>query len=408
MSKILAVFLFEFRSTVRRRSFQISTVAFPLVIIAIILVVAILSAIDAGADEESTFLGYVDRWGKLPTQSQVGSRLIPYSSEEAARSALVDEDIEAYFVIPADYVETGLVQEYSTSESSIFDDGAESAVLKILLVQALVEGQVPEAVAARLQSPLRIERARLTTEGEAAPEEKDEFSRFLIPYIFGLMLLMSIFMTSGLLVQAIGEEKQSRTVEILLSSISAFTLITGKVLGLGAAGLLQIIIWLFTARILIFAGDSLTSLPIEDAITIEPAVMVLIILFFLLGYLFFATLLAAIGAMATTPHEGQQMSAMVIVPGIIPYMLFAVIINEPDGVIARVLTFIPITAPITAMLRLSASTIPWGDFALSLLILALSIAGALFISSRIFRAFLLLYGRRPGLREVWRALRTAS
>ena len=228
MSKILAVFLFEFRSTVRRRSFQISTVAFPLVIIAIILVVAILSAIDAGADEESTFLGYVDRWGKLPTQSQVGSRLIPYSSEEAARSALVDEDIEAYFVIPADYVETGLVQEYSTSESSIFDDGAESAVLKILLVQALVEGQVPEAVAARLQSPLRIERARLTTEGEAAPEEKDEFSRFLIPYIFGLMLLMSIFMTSGLLVQAIGEEKQSRTVEILLSSISAFTLITGK------------------------------------------------------------------------------------------------------------------------------------------------------------------------------------
>ena len=408
MSKILAVFLFEFRSTVRRRSFQISTVAFPLVIIAIILVVAILSAIDAGTDEESTFLGYVDRWGKLPTQSQVGSRLIPYSSEEAARSALVDEDIEAYFVIPADYVETGLVQEYSTSESSIFDDGTESAVLKILLVQALVEGQVPEAVAARLQSPLRIERARLTTEGEAAPEEKDEFSRFLIPYIFGLMLLMSIFMTSGLLVQAIGEEKQSRTVEILLSSISAFTLITGKVLGLGAAGLLQIIIWLFTARILIFAGDSLTPLPIEDAITIEPAVMALIILFFLLGYLFFATLLAAIGAMATTPHEGQQMSAIVIVPGIIPYMLFAVIINEPDGVIARILTFIPITAPITAMLRLSASTIPWADFGLSLLILLLSIGGALYISSRIFRAFLLLYGRRPGLREVWRALRTAS
>ena len=95
----------------------------------------------------------MDRWGKLPTQSPAGSPLIPYSSEEAARSALLDEDIEAYFVIPADYVETGLVQEYSTSESSIFNDGTESAVLKILLVQALVEGQVPEAVAARLQSP---------------------------------------------------------------------------------------------------------------------------------------------------------------------------------------------------------------------------------------------------------------
>ena len=407
MSKILAVFLFEFRSTVRRRSFQISTAAFPLVIITIILVVTILSTINAGADEESTLLGYVDRWGKLPTQSPAGSRMVPYSSEEAARSALLDEDIEAYFVIPADYVETGLVQEYSTSESSIFNANAESAVLKILLVQALVEGHVPESVADRLQSPLRIERARLTAEGDAALKERDPFSRFLVPYIFGLMLLMSIFMTSGLLVQAIAEEKQSRTVEILLSSVSAFTLITGKVLGLGAAGLLQIIIWLLTARVLIFAGESLVPLPL-DAIVIEPAVMVVILLFFILGYLFFATLLAAIGAMATTPHEGGQMSAIVIVPGVVPYMLLAVIINEPDGHIARILTFIPITAPITAMLRLSASTIPWADFGVSLLILVFSIGGGLYLSARVFRAFLLLYGRRPGLREIWRALRTAS
>ena len=407
MSKILAVFLFEFRSTLRRRSFQISTAAFPLVIITIILVVTILSTINAGADEESTLLGYVDRWGKLPTQSPAGSRMVPYSSEEAARSALLDEDIEAYFVIPADYVETGLVQEYSTSESSIFNANAESAVLKILLVQALVEGHVPESVADRLQSPLRIERARLTAEGDAALKERDTFSRFLVPYIFGLMLLMSIFMTSGLLVQAIAEEKQSRTVEILLSSVSAFTLITGKVLGLGAAGLLQIIIWLLTARVLIFAGESLVPLPL-DAIVIEPAVMVVILLFFILGYLFFATLLAAIGAMATTPHEGGQMSAIVIVPGVVPYMLLAVIINEPDGHIARILTFIPITAPITAMLRLSASTIPWADFGVSLLILVFSIGGGLYLSARVFRAFLLLYGRRPGLREIWRALRTAS
>ena len=408
MSKILAVFLFEFRSTLRRRSFQISTAAFPLVIITVILVVTILSTINAGADEESTLLGYVDRWGKLPTQSPAGSRMVPYSSEEAARSALLDEDIEAYFVIPADYVETGLVQEYSTSESSIFNANAESAVLKILLVQALVEGHVPESVADRLQSPLRIERARLTAEGDAALKERDTFSRFLVPYIFGLMLLMSIFMTSGLLVQAIAEEKQSRTVEILLSSVSAFTLITGKVLGLGAAGLLQIIIWLLTARVLIFAGESLVPLPLEDAIVIEPAVMVVILLFFILGYLFFATLLAAIGAMATTPHEGGQMSAIVIVPGVVPYMLLAVIINEPDGHIARILTFIPITAPITAMLRLSASTIPWADFGVSLLILVFSIGGGLYLSAKVFRAFLLLYGRRPGLREIWRALRTAS
>ena len=408
MSKILAVFLFEFRSTLRRRSFQISTAAFPLVIITVILVVTILSTINAGADEESTLLGYVDRWGKLPTQSPAGSRMVPYSSEEAARSALLDEDIEAYFVIPADYVETGLVQEYSTSESSIFNANAESAVLKILLVQALVEGHVPESVADRLQSPLRIERARLTAEGDAALKERDTFSRFLVPYIFGLMLLMSIFMTSGLLVQAIAEEKQSRTVEILLSSVSAFTLITGKVLGLGAAGLLQIIIWLLTARVLIFAGESLVPLPLENAIVIEPAVMVLIILFFILGYLFFATLLAAIGAMATTPHEGGQMSAIVIVPGVVPYMLLAVIINEPDGHIARILTFIPITAPITAMLRLSSSTIPWADFGVALLILVFSIGGGLYLSARVFRAFLLLYGRRPGLREIWRALRTAS
>ena len=398
MSKILAVFLFEFRSTVRRRSFQISTAAFPLVIITIILVVTILSTINAGADEESTLLGYVDRWGKLPTQSPAGSRMIPYSSEEAARSALLDEDIEAYFVIPADYVETGLVKEYSTSESSIFNANAESAVLKILLVQALVEGHVPESVADRLQSPLRIERARLTAEGDAALKERDTFSRFLVPYIFGLMLLMSIFMTSGLLVQAIAEEKQSRTVEILLSSVSAFTLITGKVLGLGAAGLLQIIIWLLTARVpdirrRIFGPPTTRRRNCHRA-----GGNGLDLLFFILGYLFFATLLAAIGAMATTPHEGGQMSAIVIVPGVVPYMLLAVIINEPDGHIARILplSLSQLPSPPCSGCRHRPSL---ADFGVSLLILVFSIGGGLYLSARVFRAFLLLYGRRPGLRR---------
>ena len=400
MNKLFPVFLYELRSTLRRRTYQIMTAAFPVLGLAILLLIRLISTL--AGEEELELRGYVDRWGRLPGELPAEAPLRPYPSQEDAQAALLNEEIEAYFVIPANYVETGVVQEYTTSESGIFSDG--DTVLRALLIQALVDEVSPE-IAARVQRPVRIETVRLTPEGEIAPEERDEFSRFIIPYGFSILLFMAIAFSSGLLVESVTEEKQSRTIEIFLSSVSPITLMAGKILGLGAASLLQILVWLLSAWLLASVAGSIFSLPGD--IAIDPVMLALGVIFFLLAYLFFGTILAGLGAMMSSPQEGSPIAGVVSMLAIVPIFFIAPIIDEPNGALARVFTFIPFTTPITVMLRLSAATLPWLDMVGGAVVLALSSVGGIFLSARVFRAFLLLYGRRPGLREIWRALRTA-
>ncbi len=130
--------------------------------------------------------------------------------------------------------------------------------------------------------------------------------------------------------------------------------------------------------------------------------------YFLLGYFFFASVLAGVGAMATTPQESSQLGTFVTLPAAVPFFILSFIIGEPNGTIARVLTFIPLTAPLTAMLRLSAATPPWPDLLGGAVVLVASTVAVIFLSARVFRAFVLLYGRRPGLAEFWRALRASG
>lgn len=403
-SRLLTILLFEFRSAVRRRGYQIMTAAFPLVGAILLLLARIIGA--GGGEATPSPRGYVDLWGRLPSEAPLETGLRAYASEERARNALLAGQIESYFVIPADYIEMGLVHQYATSEGDLLGDTFGPAVLRALLIQALVVDQVGAEIAMRVQLPLQIERVRLTLEGPAAPVGRDGFTRFLIPYAFSVLLMTSIFMASGLLIQSVTEEKQSRTIEVLLSSVSAFTLMAGKLLGLGIAGLLQVLVWLISAPFLAALAGRL--LPLPGSLQVPPDMVAVGVLFFLLGYLFFGTLQSAVGAMATTPQEGAQLGGLLSMLVASPLFFIVPILDDPSGTVARAFTFIPFTSPITVMLRLSSASPPWLEIALGALLLALSTAGALFLAARIFRAYLLLYGRRPSLREVWRTLRAAE
>ena len=404
MSKLFSVYMFELRAMLRRRGFIFMTGALPLVGLTVIVILRIVSAVNA--DEPPTIRGFVDHWGKLPTERLDDLRLMPYPDENAAQAALLREEIDAFFVIPANYVETGNVQQFATSESGVFGDTSTGAALRSILVRALVEDNVAPDIAERIQFPISVDRVRLTRTGQTTPAARAALSRFLVPYIFSIMLMTSIFFSSGILVQSVSEEKQSRTIEVLLSSVSPITLMGGKILGLGTAGLVQIVVWLISARILVSFAEAVS--PILDSLTIEPGMILLGIVFFLLGYLFFGTVLAGIGAMVTSPQEGGQLAGFVSMSAAVPFFLIAMIIDQPGGALARTLTFIPFTSPLTVMLRMSATTLPWLDFLIASLILAASTVVALFLSARIFRAYLLLYGRRPGVRELLRTLRTAD
>jgi ABC-2 type transport system permease protein len=217
---------------------------------------------------------------------------------------------------------------------------------------------------------------------------------------------MAIFSSSGYLLQGLGEEKENRIMEILLSSVSARQLLTGKVLGLGAAGLVQIIVWLLSA-VFLMRWVSTTTGGILSTLQIPGNLLVLSIVYFILGYLFFAILMAGVGAIGATARESQQMSMLFLMPVWIPFWVLFFLVRNPDHVINTVLTMIPVTAPTMVFIRLGTSGIPTWELVLSISLLVAAIIGALVLAAKAFRVFLLMYGKTPRLGEIIRSLREA-
>jgi len=183
-------------------------------------------------------------------------------------------------------------------------------------------------------------------------------------------------------------------------------LLVGKVLGLGTAGLLQIAIWL--GSIAAAARFASISIPLFSEVSIPASALVLGILYFILGYLFLATIFAAIGSIVRTSREGQSWSGLITTPAaVLPMALMYLITTNPTHVVSRILTFFPLTAPITSMIRISGGTLPAWETAVSLLILLCSVALLMWLSSKIFRTYLLMYGKRPSIKEIIRSIRAA-
>jgi ABC-2 type transport system permease protein len=175
------------------------------------------------------------------------------------------------------------------------------------------------------------------------------------------------------------------------------------VIGLGAAGLLQIVVWLTTA--VIFAAiASATILPLAG-LTIPISLIVFGIVYFILGYLLFAIVMAGLGSIGSTARESSQWTMIVVMPAVIPIMLIGLFIANPNHVVFTILTLFPPTAPVTAIMRLSIASLPTWELLLSFAILIASILGAMWLASRVFRTFLLMYGKRPSFKEIWRYIR---
>ena len=399
MNRTLTIALHEFRVTVRRPSYRILTALFPLLGLLGILAYVAIQGRGIGVAKPVTF-GYVDMAGLVQGfQEQGVTTFQPFPDVAQGREALLKGDVKALYVMPPDYPSTGVVLEYTTESGLNISENA-NRPLERFLVANILGSDSPEWVHSRVRTPALVSRVQLDTSGEPVPGIQAAKAVFF--FILGLLLVMSIFMSSGFLLNSIGEEKENRVMEILLSSVTPGQLMVGKILALGAAGLLQMVVWVVAGRGLLALGANRISFLSNVSL---PGVEALVgILYFVLGYLLFATLFAGLGAITTTQRESQQITGLFVVPAIIPYYAFPYILGHPDSFIARFLTLFPLTAPITVMERLGVGAIaPW-EIAASALILLATCAGALWLVVRLFRAYLLMYGKRPGLREMWRAL----
>jgi len=403
MNKTLLIFRHEFRHTIKRTGFIILTLAPPLLILLGIGVYHIVSGITR-PPAEVTKIGYVDEVGgfdQFVTQGNI--TLVPFDTTEAATEALVAEDIKEYFVIPSDFISTGIIRRYTT-QRELRPPTATTAAIEDFISSNLLTGKVPEATAARIKAPLNLVTTTLTATGTVAPEQGG-YASLVIPGIFGALLATSLIFSSIYLLQGLGAEKENRLMEILLSSVSPRQLITGKVLGIGAAGLAQVAIWVAATPLLLnLASSSIGGF--ISAIQIPPNLLALAVVYFVLGYLLFAVLSIGVAAVSSSVREAQSLAAIFTTWAIAPFWILSLIMEFPYSPAWVILSIFPFSAPVMVILRLGLTGVPAWQLATSTAVLVLCIFGGLVLASKLLRTYMLMYGKRPNLGEIIRNLRS--
>jgi ABC-2 type transport system permease protein len=412
MRQILLVAGQELWFNIRRPGFIIMTLLIPALGLVVLLLASLFGG-QVGGFLESQFspanasTGYVDYSGVLSAAlPQYAGEFVPYPDEASARRALLAEEIEAFFVLPVDYLETGKVVVYGRGGGFSTFAAADSGDLKGFLVDHLVAGKLDEVTQMRVVAPMDIEPIALDEQGEVSKESPFSWlGDFVVPYVFSILFVIAIFTTSGFLLQGVSEEKEGRIIEILLSSINSTQLLAGKILGLGALGLIQVLFWISAGAALL--GAAVATFALAGAITVGADTIALGIVYFALGYLLFATLMAVAGSMGTTQRESQQLASIFSIAAAIPWMTMGIVFANPHSPIAVALSYFPLTSPVMMLLRLGVSDVPATQLAISIALLIVAIGFSLWAGSKIFRASLLMYGKRPSLKDLGRALRQA-
>ena len=389
-NKSLIVAKHEFLKTVKRKGFLFAALLLPLLIMLPLMFTMhyLPSLIPESATEK---IGFVDYAGFLEPEQN----FIEYRDIEAAKQALIDGNISSFFVVQKDYFNTSRITIYSKDMGSFFSPASTKTIENFLMRNLLRYGNVSGEIAEKIKNPMAAEKVTIDEQGNIK-EKKSEAGGFLLPYALAMLLILGIMTSSGYLMQGIVEEKESKTGELLLSSISADQLLKGKILGYGSVGLLQIGIWILVGLIMIF-NSPLAGLFVGIEIS---WVFALAILYFILGYFLFAVSIACAASISTSTREAQQTSMIFTMFAIIPMMFAQFIMMAPNSIVAKVLTYFPYTSPFITMMRLPLVEVPFYEIALSIAILIISVGLVTKLSGKIFRMGMLRYGKRASLRDI--------
>ena len=419
MDKVWAVIRREFLERVRSKWFLFSTILGPIFMIAITVLPAVLATGTGGPrhiallDEESGKLG-----GRLVTQLEtsrgfrVDRVVVPAGRRAGAMDSLTQEvqarAIDGFLLVSGATLESGKLEYRGRNVSSIRDMAfLEAGVRQAVMVERLTSRGVDPGVVQESQARISLNTLRITKRGATGETGQ---ATFVLAYIVGFVMYMAIFLYSVNVMRSVLEEKQTRIIEVLVSSLRPFQLMLGKVAGVGAVGLLQMAVWGAAAAALIrYRGAvfSLFKVPAAVSAGIQlPAIgggmVALVLAYFLLGYLLYSAMFAVIGAIVNTDTEAQQAQMPVVMLLVAGIIMFPAVLNEPGGTVALVMGLVPFFSPIIMPIRYAASDVPAGELAMSLGLLAVTVIAVVWISARIYRVGILMYGKRPGIRELAR------
>jgi ABC-2 type transport system permease protein len=409
MRKMLYVLRHELVSTIRRGSFIFATFGIPIISTLILGVVSIFNrqapgaisqVLEAGGPNSSATetRGYVDLSGivrTIPPGVPSGS-VKAYPDVSAAQIALQSGEISAYYIIPKGYLQSGEVTlvKPDFNPLAVID---QNDIMQWVLDVNLLDGDA--RLAARIQNPLNLQATVLSP---TSPRDQENPLTFFLPYAVTMIYYFIILMTSSLLLNSVTKEKENRVIEILMMSVTPRQLLAGKILALGLAGLLQTSLWVGTGYLLLRLSGRTLNLP--AAFQLPPSFLVWAVIFFLLGYLLYASLMAAIGALVPNLREASQASFLVIFPLLIPLFSIGVLVTSPDGGLATTLSLIPFTAPVAMMTRLAAGEVPIWQLSLATLFLAATVVLVMRAVAGMFRTQTLLTGQSFSVKRLLSAL----
>ncbi len=440
MHKVWAVLRREFNTRVRSRAFLVSTIGGPLLLGFFMVLPALLAGRDTPAkhivvlDAASGDFGALvttalreevrDTAAVVPEPVYRVEQLVASGAElDRLRDSLVRLTgletpdaagaVDGILVVTDSALVTGELLYFGSNVSSPNDMRRLQRVLSpVVLRERLARANVEPAVALSAVRPVTLETQRVS-KGTLTGESGE--ASFILAYLMGFILYIALLLYGVQIMMSVVEEKSSRIIEILVSSLSPFQLLLGKVLGVGAAGLMQLAIWATTAMVLTtyrvqLAGvlgvpaAEMRDLPIP---TVEPGLLIVFLLFFALGFMLYAAAYAAVGAMCSSQQETQQAQMPVtLFIGLGLVTMFA-LLDDPHSQLARVLAFVPPLAPFVTPVRHSLSALPLVTIVGSALATVAGILVVTWVAARIYRVGILSYGKRPALREVVRWVRTS-
>lgn len=436
MNKIIAVIRREYVERVRTRTFVLSTLFLPILIVVMAIVPALLmrggdrtsriAMVDGttnGVGEQAlaalSSQRLSDKPGAAPRYAV--SRVAAAGRVDAVRDSLVArtgfskskmrDSWDGVLVVTDAAVTTGKVAYLGNNVGSFESMGLIQGVLsRVLATSRLAKSGVDPALVMGAMSPADLQTTKVT-DGKLTGQSGA--ASFMIAYFMGFILYIGIILYGQQTMTSVIEEKSSRIMEVLASSLTPFQMLLGKVIGVGLVGLTQMTIWggsVFLVgsnkeRIATAFGvsaDAIQSFPIP---TMAPDLLVIFLVYFTLGFLLYGALYASIGSMVNTVQEAQQSAVFVTLVIMVGFFSVFALIKDPSGPLGVTMSFIPFFAPFVMPVRWSLASVPPTHLALSLALMVIGLLACVWLAGRIYRTGILMYGKKPTFRELFHWIR---
>jgi ABC-2 type transport system permease protein len=421
MSAIVPIMKREYLTRVRTKAFWISTTLVPLLLLAVMIIPAVIAArsktrpepilvVDAIGDFYPVLTTMLDKnRGKQAVapvrQEPVGNRSLDEIRRQLNERAEKGE-IQGYAIVDQKGFEEGEVVYYAKNPSSAMDDdwfrsNFRGAVTRYRLAKLGLKESDIDVVSKGVS--LNVLRATNDPKKEGSGLSALFMSLILVVFMYSALIMYGMYVLRGVL-----EEKTNRIVEVIVASVKPFELMAGKILGIGAVGLTQLLIWTLFGLVA-SAPQLAVALSISRDVLPRVSGMTLVFfpIFFVLGYFLYATLYAGIGSMFNSDEDAQQMAMIPVMLIVVSFAMFNVVLRNPNGTLALVLSLIPFFAPILMFLRIAIETPPAWQIALSIAIMIGTTVLMTWIVGKIYRVGILMYGKKPTLPEIARWLRYA-